>query len=238
MYYSYVITALGDEVTKKTYKPFNARQDIVLSKQCQWPEGGDLMTNSLFLEATTEYREIRHPRHGDELRWLVSRTQIFDPASGQILTRSFIRHPGVCVIVPFLSEDKIVLLRQYRHAVNEELWELPAGTLAGREEDQRVVATEAPESCAARELREETGYAAMRLEKFAECYAVPGSGDELMHFFFAYELQLRAQSLDLGEAICAVKAFRRAEIETMIERSEIRDAKTLVGLFYALRRTS
>lgn len=96
--------------------------------------------------------------------------------------------------------------------------------------------TEEPEVCAARELIEETGFAANRLEKVAECYAIPGSGDELMHFYFAFELQQREQSLDVGEIISEVKAFSLAEIEAMITRGEIRDAKTLIGLFYALRR--
>lgn len=185
--------------------------------------------------ATVKYREIRRSKHGDEFRWLVSREEIFDQTSGQTLMRSFIRHPGICVMVPFLDDDQIVLLRQYRYAIKEELWELPAGTLAGREEKQRIVATELPEVCAARELMEETGYEVGRLEKIAECYAIPGTGDELMHFFFAFALRKREQSLDIGEAITEVSAFGLSEIEAMIERREIRDAKTLIGLFYALR---
>jgi ADP-ribose pyrophosphatase len=187
-------------------------------------------------ERITAYRETRSSMHGEELRWLISREQIFNPATGQSLSRSFIRHPGIAVIVPFLPDETVVLLRQYRYAINDELWELPAGTLTGREEDQRIVATEDPAVCAARELIEETGFAANRLEKIAECYAIPGSGDELMHFFFAFDLQRVEQSLDVGEIISEVKPFRLTEIETMIERGEIRDAKTLIGLFYALRR--
>lgn len=189
-------------------------------------------------ENTIEYRESRRLIHGDELRWLVSREQIRDAATGQTLTRSFIRHPGICVIIPYLDDDKIVLLRQFRPAIKEELWELPAGTLAGREENQIVVATEAPESCAARELIEETGYATGKLEKLTECYAIPGSGDELMHFFYAFELTKREQRLELGEAISEVRGFSLSEIEAMIAGGEIRDAKTLIGLFYALRRKS
>lgn len=187
-------------------------------------------------ERSTAYRETCSSIHGEELRWLISREQIFNPATGQSLSRSFVRHPGIAVIVPFLPDETVVLLRQYRYAINDEFWELPAGTLAGREEDHRIVTTEDPAVCAARELIEETGFAANRLEKIAECYAVPGSGDELMHFFFAFDLQRVEQSLDVGEIISEVKSFRLTEIETMIERGEIRDAKTLIGLFYALRR--
>jgi ADP-ribose pyrophosphatase len=188
--------------------------------------------------AVVEYREIRRSKQGEELRWLVSREQIFDSTTGQALSRSFIRHPGICVIVPFDGEDHIVLLRQYRYAINKELWELPAGTLVGREENHRVIATESPEICAARELTEETGYEAGRLEKIAECYAIPGSGDERMHFFFAFDLKKKTQNLDIGEAISEVRTFGLLEVEAMIGRGEIGDAKTLIGLFYALRRKS
>ncbi len=187
-------------------------------------------------ERNTTYREIRNSIHGEELRWLISRDQILNQTTGQIMTRSFIRHPGIAVIVPFWDADGIILLRQYRYAINDELWELPAGTLTGRAKDHRIVATEEPEVCAARELIEETGFAANRLEKVAECYAIPGSGDELMHFYFAFELQQREQSLDVGEIISEVKAFSLAEVESMIIGGQIRDAKTLIGLFYALRR--
>ena len=187
-------------------------------------------------EKIIDYREARTSIHGEELRWLISRERILNQTTGQSLSRSFIRHPGIAVIVPFLGDDTIVLLRQYRYAINDELWELPAGTLAGREEDHRVVATEAPALCAARKLIEETGFASNRLEKIAECYAIPGSGDELMHFFFAFDLQRVGQSLDVGEIISEVRAFQLTEIEALIGRGEIRDAKTLIGLFYALRR--
>ncbi len=187
-------------------------------------------------KANTAYREIRNSMHGEELRWLISRDQIHNQATGQIMTRAFIRHPGIAVIVPFWNANTIILLRQYRYAINDELWELPAGTLSGRAENHRITAIEEPEVCAARELIEETGFAANRLEKVAECYAIPGSGDELMHFYFAFDLQKREQSLDVGEIINEVKEFSLAEVETMITGGEIRDAKTLIGLFYALRR--
>jgi ADP-ribose pyrophosphatase len=196
------------------------------------------MNNPSREKPTIEYREIRRSTHGEELRWLVSREPVLDPTTEQLHMRAIIRHPSICVIVPFLEKDQIVLLRQYRYAVAEELWELPAGTLLGREEEQHIIALEKPEVCAARELAEETGYRANRLEKVAECYAIPGSGDELMHLFFAFELTKQGQSLDIGEAIREVKAFSLSDIESFIERGEIRDAKTLVGLFYALRRKS
>jgi ADP-ribose pyrophosphatase len=184
----------------------------------------------------TKYRETRGTKHGEELRWLVNREKILNKATGKSTTRGVIRHPGVCVIAPFVDDDHIALMRQYRYAADRELWELPAGTLNGREENQRMVATETPEECAARELSEETGYEAEVLEKICECYAMPGSSDEILHVFFARGLKRHEQSLDEDEIINQIRAFSSEELEKMIEGGEIRDAKTLVGLFYALSR--
>ncbi|MGH9754874.1 MAG: NUDIX hydrolase [Blastocatellia bacterium] len=187
-------------------------------------------------EVETEYRETRQTKHGEELRWLVNRERILNKATGKITVRGTIRHPGICVIAPFVGDGHIVLMRQYRYAADRELWELPAGTINGREENQRMIATETPEECAARELSEETGYEAEVLEKVCECFAMPGSSDEIIHVFFARGLKRREQSLDDDEIINEIRAFSAGELEEMIGRCEIRDAKTLVGLFYALSR--
>jgi ADP-ribose pyrophosphatase len=182
----------------------------------------------------TEYRDIL----GHELRWLVNVETLRDPDTGQTMTRTVIRHPGVSVIAPFLSEDRIALVRQYRHTVDAELWELPAGTLHGRESEGRVVPAETPLDCASRELREECGYRAARWEKVAQWYAMPGGHDQVVHLFFAREIEVGEPSLDEGELIREVRAFELAELEGMIASGEIRDAKSLVGLFFALARRS
>lgn len=193
-----------------------------------------------WLETKTILREIRESKHGDELRWLINRETIVNRTTGDIVIRSTLRHPGICVMVPFLEDGRIVLMHQYRYAANEALWELPAGTLAGEEESQegsgRMVALESPAECAARELLEETGYEAARLEKVCECYAMPGSSDEIIHLFFAHELTQREQSLDIGEVIYEIRGFTGKELTAMIANGEIRDAKTLMGLFHALSR--
>lgn len=182
----------------------------------------------------TVFREARPSRHGEELRWIVNSETILNKTTNETTTRGTLRHPGICVIAPLLDDEQIVMMRQYRYAANQELWELPAGTLSGREEDQRMIATETPAACAARELLEETGYKAERLEQVCECYAMPGSSDELMYVFFARGLTKQNQSLDIGEMIYEVRGFSRQEIARKIEKGEIRDAKTLIGLFYAL----
>jgi ADP-ribose pyrophosphatase len=187
-------------------------------------------------EVETAYRETRKTKHGEELRWLVNREKILNRATGETTTRGTIRHPGICVIAPFVDDDHIALMRQYRYAADSELWELPAGTLNGREENQRMIPTETPEECAARELSEETGYEAEVLEKVCECYAMPGVSDEIIHVFFARGLKRHEQSLDDDEIINEIRAFGLDELEVMISLGKIRDAKTLVGLFYAIIR--
>ena len=184
----------------------------------------------------TIYREVRKSHDVDELRWILNRETILDTQNGITVTRGTTRHPGICVIVPFVDSQHILLMRQYRHAAGKELWELPAGTVKGRMENNRVLPAETPEDCARRELTEETGFEARELKEICQCYAMPGSSDELMHVFFADKLTKRQQSLDVGEVIEEVKAFSLTEISELIGRAEICDAKTLVGLFYALRR--
>ncbi len=152
------------------------------------------------------------------------------------MVRGAIRHPGICVIVPRLSDGRIVLMKQYRYPIGEMIWELPAGTLSGREEGSRVVAAEDPADCAGRELLEETGYRAGRIEKLGWCYAMPGSSDEVIHLFLAEELTLEEQSLDVGEVIDEVRPFAPAEVIAMIASGEIADAKTLIGLTMLLSR--
>jgi ADP-ribose pyrophosphatase len=187
-------------------------------------------------EVTTEYRDVLSSPHGDELRWLVNRERMRDTVTGAMVTRSIMRSPGVCVMVPILPDDRILLVRQYRFPVGGELWELPAGTLEGREEGGRAVPSETPEACAARELVEETGYEAGELVRIAEWYAMPGGNDLRVYLFAARGLVRRAQRLDDGEIIVEVRAFSAPELEAMIARAEIQDAKTLAGLLHSLGR--
>lgn len=183
-------------------------------------------------ETTTEFREERHA----ELRWIINREVIINTRTGKTVTRAVMRHPGICVILPCLDDGRFLLMRQYRYSIDAELWEAPAGTLNGRETQGRMAATETPEECAARELREETGYTAGRLERVLACYAMPGSSDEIIHLFFARDLQEGEPELDEGEEIRETRFFTGEELEGMIGRGEIRDAKTLIALFAALSR--
>src|SRR5262249_29925976 len=107
-------------------------------------EEDEMSDQFVWQEVETKYRETRKTKHGEELRWLVNREKILNKATGRIAARGAIRHPGVCVIAPFVDDDHIALMRQYRYVADGELWELPAGTPNGREENQRMIATETP----------------------------------------------------------------------------------------------
>ena len=184
----------------------------------------------------TEYREQRPSHHGTELRWILNTETILDTQTGKTTTRGVVRHPGIAVIVPILDDGQIVIMRQYRYSLDGELWELPAGTLNGREENGRMLSTESPIECARRELLEETGFEAGRIEPLLDCYTMPGSNDEVIHLFAAHDLTKREQSLDVGEVILEVRGFSADEITEMIRKGEIRDAKTIVGLLFLLSR--
>lgn len=186
--------------------------------------------NFIWRRATTVYREERPSRHGAERRWILNQETIENQSTGETVTRGTIRHPGISVIVPILDGGRVLLVRQYRYAAGQSIWELPAGTLNGREEGGRMIATEDPETCARRELIEETGYEAETLTPLGECYAMPGSSDEIIHLFIASGLTPGLQSLDIGEVIVELRAYTLIEILDMIKEGKIRDAKTLVGL--------
>ncbi len=156
--------------------------------------------------------------------------KIFDVAvervtlpNGAIKEREVVRHPGAAAIVPLLDDGKVVLIRQYRHAVDRFLWEIPAGTLERGE---------SPMECARRELVEETGYEAANLEKLTEILPAPGYTDERIHIFLATGLMPAEQKLDDDEVLDLQPiAFDTAL--GMITEGDIQDAKTIIGLLLA-----
>jgi ADP-ribose pyrophosphatase len=150
--------------------------------------------------------------------------------SGHVTTLEMLRHPGAAAVVPFVDEDarRILLLRQYRYAVGGWLWEVPAGKLDPGEE---------PAVCARRELEEETGYRAGRMERTGEILTAPGFTDERIHLFCAYELAEGTQARGPGEII-ELHERTLDEAMAMVESGEIVDAKTIVALWHARRRLS
>ncbi len=145
---------------------------------------------------------------------------------GRAGRREIVEHPGAVAIVPFLDDETVLLVRQYRHAAGELLWEIPAGTLEP---------PEPPEACAAREMVEETGYRVARLEKVYEAFVAPGYCQELVHGFIATGLTPCVGHTDEDEFLRAAP-IPFAEALAMIARREIRDAKTICGLLLAAQR--
>jgi ADP-ribose pyrophosphatase len=152
------------------------------------------------------------------------RDEIIEPG-GFRATREVITHPGSVVILPALPDGRIVMVRQYRHATRQFLWELVAG---------RIDNGENPRRAAARELIEETGYRAKRFHVFLDIFPTPGFLEERMYILLAEDLTPGKAEPEEDERITS-KAFTHGEIEQMIRRNKIRDAKSVAGILYYLR---
>lgn len=145
---------------------------------------------------------------------------------GAVSTREVVLHPGAVAILPIFHDEKILLVRQYRHPVGARLWEIPAGKLEQGEDAL---------TCAKRELLEETGYEAAVWEKLLSFYTSPGFCDEQITLFLARELS-KATEPAPGE-IAAQGLFHSRQLEEMAKSGEIRDGKTLLALLLAEIRT-
>ena len=139
----------------------------------------------------------------------------------EIFTREVVEHPGAVAIIPMIN-NKTILIKQYRHPVKNFLLEIPAGTLEKNE---------SAEECAHRELIEETGYEAKELKKIMSCYLAPGYSTEIIHIFLAREIKKTKQSLEADEQI-EVLSMDLEELKEKIDDGTIKDAKTIVGIFY------
>ena len=135
----------------------------------------------------------------------------------------FIEHPGATAIIPLVNKTRIVLLKQYRHALRKYIWEIPAGTLDPQESAMK---------CAKRELIEETGFSADQWHSLGEITPVPGYSDERIHLFLATGLQPAQRDLDIDEII-QVHEIQSQEVLQMIRQGVIQDSKSIAGLFLA-----
>lgn len=139
--------------------------------------------------------------------------------------RDIIVHPGSVVVLPIFKDGRILLIRQYRHSVGEFLWELVAG---------RKESNESPMAGARRELLEETGYTAKRIRKLMRVVPTPGFVNEWMWIFAAEGLTEGAAQPEEDEKITP-RIFTLKQAEKMIERSKLRDAKSICGILYYMR---
>jgi ADP-ribose pyrophosphatase len=142
---------------------------------------------------------------------------------GTTTVREIISTPGAVVIVPLTEDGQVRMVRQYRPAAGEYLLELPAGTLEPGE---------SPEEAAPRELAEETGDRAGRWRRLAGFYTVPGICDEYLHLFLATGLA-RGDARPESDEFIEVMTLPLPVALDMVARSEIRDAKTMIGLLMA-----
>jgi ADP-ribose pyrophosphatase len=154
----------------------------------------------------------------------VRRDEVLEPG-GVRAVREVITHPGSVVVLPVLPDGRILLIRQYRHATRQYLWELVAG---------RIDSGESVRQAAARELIEETGYRARRFRVFLDMFPTPGFLEERMHILLAEKLTAGEAQPEEDERITA-KAFEPATLERMIRQNELRDAKSIAGLLYYFR---
>lgn len=139
---------------------------------------------------------------------------------GQTIARDLIHYIGAAVILPILADGSIVFIRNYRFAVNEHVLELPAGM---------IDPGESPQICAERELTEETGYSAGKLEKLGAFCTAPGSSDEIIHAFLATDLKAGSQALEGYEQI-DVEIVPGGRVKQMVADGTIHDAKTISAL--------
>lgn len=136
--------------------------------------------------------------------------------------REVVEHPGAVAIVPLLEEDKVILVRQYRKAVEESLWEIPAG---------KMEEGEGTEMCAQRELEEETGFRAGKLEELLKFYPSPGISTEVIHIFLGADL-VKSQRNPEEDEFLELSTPTLEETLKWIKEGKIRDAKTVIGLLY------
>jgi ADP-ribose pyrophosphatase len=146
---------------------------------------------------------------------------------GSVGTLEMLRHPGASAVLPFLDDPaspdpRVVLIRQFRHAADGFIWEIPAG---------RLDPGEAPEACARRELEEEAGYRARGLRALTTIYTTPGFTDERIHLFLAHDLEEGAHHREADEFM-EVHRLTWSDVMARVRSGEINDGKTLAAVLY------
>jgi 8-oxo-dGTP pyrophosphatase MutT (NUDIX family) len=155
--------------------------------------------------------------------------EFFAP-DGTRLERDIVHHPGAVCVVP-VDGDEAILVRQYRAALDRELLEIPAGV--------RDVAGEPPEVTAGRELAEEIGMQAGRLELLTSFFNAPGFSDEELHVYLATDLeQVERHAHSIEEEHMTIERIRLDAVPGMIASGELDDAKSIIGLLLARQHRS
>lgn len=140
--------------------------------------------------------------------------------NGYVAHLEVIKHPGAALVIPFLSQDKIILLRQFRPVIKKYIYELPAGTLGKKE---------TPLTCARREIIEETGYAAGKFTRIGHIYPVPGYSTEKIIIYKAEKLKKQKVRPEKDELI-KIKIVSKKHLGHLLKLGKINDAKTISAL--------
>jgi ADP-ribose pyrophosphatase len=151
----------------------------------------------------------------------LKRERVVEP-SGLVATREIVAHPGSAVVLPVLPDGRIVVIRQYRHAAGQYLWELVAGH---KDPDESF------HHAARRELEEETGYLARKVTKLLAIFPSPGLLGERMEIFLARGLRKGTARPEDDERI-TVQTLTLREAKVWIRSGKIRDAKSIAGILY------
>lgn len=138
--------------------------------------------------------------------------------------REIVEHKGASAVIAINEKDELILVKQYRKAIEDFLFELPAG---------KINVAEEPRECALRELKEETGYEAKIATKIYEIYSTPGFSNEKIYLFKAEELTYTGTNFDEDEEI-EVMSISKEQAKNMLETGQITDGKTLVGILFWL----
>lgn len=136
--------------------------------------------------------------------------------------REIVEHKGSSAIIALNENDEIILVKQYRKAIEDFLYEIPAG---------KINVAEEPRECALRELKEETGYEAKKVTKIYEIYSTPGFSNEKIYIFKAEGLTFTSTNFDEDEDI-EVIAINKCEAKKMLETGQITDGKTIIGILF------
>ena len=143
--------------------------------------------------------------------------------NGKEASREIVEHGGAVAAIPLLPGGRVILIKQFRKAVEKVIYEIPAGKLE-REENSW--------SCMERELEEEIGYRAGELKRLLSYYPSPGFSSELIHLFLATDLEKKKQNLESDEFVETV-TLKFDEALKMVEEGRIKDGKTIIGLLLA-----
>ena len=140
--------------------------------------------------------------------------------NGEVSKREIVNHPGAVAIIAYTADDKIIMVRQFRKALEKEIIEIPAGKLETGEQ---------PEETAKRELEEETGYKTDQLTKIGSFYTSPGFSDEIVHVYEAHTLYTGTVATDDDEFVELIEVTLD-EADKLIESGDIHDAKTMFAI--------